>query len=144
MPPFQYLGNGLTNCVEIREVVRDPFARLLQKLRVGHNSTCARAHPFFVSRERLDGSRSETWCVIRESLPMRFTKDGGYPHESTCSCTHLKHVCSLPLACRPKGVLHMFRHVLRETRWCPNYIPSFFLLKNLFAKKELPCQGWLF
>ena len=35
---------------------------------------------------------------------MRFIKGGGYPHESTCKCTHFKHICShlLPLVHRPK------------------------------------------
>ena len=36
---------------------------------------------------------------------MRFAKDGGYPHECTCNRTHFKHICSLPLVHRPKGVL---------------------------------------
>ena len=35
--------------------------------------TCARAHPFSVSRKRLDGFRGN-WCVVRR--PIHFTKDG--------------------------------------------------------------------
>ena len=35
---------------------------------------------------------------------MRFTQNGGHPHESTCNCTHIC-ICSLPLVHRPKGVL---------------------------------------
>ena len=59
---------------------------------------------------------TETWCVAWGPLAMRFTKDGGYPHEGTCNCTYLKPVCSLPLAHRPKGVLLVFKVPLEKTR----------------------------
>ena len=41
VPPFPHLGNVWTDCAEVCYVVRDPLARLLQKLMVvQHVRTC--------------------------------------------------------------------------------------------------------
>ena len=71
----------------------------------GHHTARAHVHtPFsYLGNGWADGA--ETWCVARGPLSMRFTRDGRYPHERTCSCTHFKHICSLLLVHRPKGVL---------------------------------------
>ena len=45
---------------------------------------------------------------------MRFTKDGGYLHERTCNCKHFRHICSLPLVHRSKGVLLVL--IVNETQ----------------------------
>ena len=44
VPPFPYLGNGWTDCVEIWHVISDPLARLFTKVKGGaqlHVRTCA-------------------------------------------------------------------------------------------------------
>ena len=88
--------------LKFRWVVRDPSARHLQKLRVGHSCTCA---PFFSYLGNGWTECAASWWVLRGPLALRFTKDRGYPHERTCNCIHFKHICSLPLVHRPKGVL---------------------------------------
>ena len=75
MSPFPDLENGWTDCAEIWYVVRDPLARLFAKVNGGAQLHCthALAHPFFVSRKRLDGL-PEIWYVVRDPLGKRFTK----------------------------------------------------------------------
>ena len=43
--------------------------------------------------------------MARGPLAMRFTQDERYMHKRTCNCHTLKHVYSLLLVHRPKGVL---------------------------------------
>ena len=47
--PFSAARKRLDDCAEIWYVIRDPLARLLRKLRVGHSCMCARATPFCIS-----------------------------------------------------------------------------------------------
>ena len=72
-----------------------------------HMRTCERADvppPFRISET--DGRIAlKIGEMVRGPLAMRFTQNGGYPHERTCNCTHIKHICSLPLVHCPKGVL---------------------------------------
>ena len=47
---------------------------------------------------------AETWCVIRGSLAMRFTQNRDIRTSARVTVHTFKHICSLPVVHRPKGV----------------------------------------
>ena len=89
---------------------------------------------------------AETWCLVRGPLAIRATKDGGYPHERTCNCTYFKHICSLLLVHRPKGVLLVqpraaskvirLSHIMK--RQCGS---SIFIVSTLISGNEWRVKG---
>ena len=75
VPPFPYLGNGWSDCAEIRFVVRDPFAWRISKFNERihvHVRTCT---PLL----RISGTAGRIALKlggVRGPLAMRFTQNG--------------------------------------------------------------------
>ena len=97
---FYYLGNSWTDCAELWCVVRDPL--VLRFTKVDGSVQVHVPTPFpYLGNGWTDCAG--TWCVFRGPLTMRSTQDGDV---RTSARVHtFKHICSLPLIHRPKGVL---------------------------------------
>ena len=68
-------------------VVSDHKLGFLQKLRLAHSCTCARAHPFlYLGNGWMDCA--EIWCVARGPLAMHFTRDGDTCAGTRATVTH--------------------------------------------------------
>ena len=89
-------------------MVSGPLAWLFARAKSGahlHMRTCSL---LFVSWKQLDGC-AEIWCMAWGPLAMHFTHDERYLHEYTGNCHTFKHIYSLPLVYRPKGVSLVLR-----------------------------------
>ena len=109
---FSHLGKGWTDCVEIWYVVRGPLAKHFTKADVmyvrTYLGTAARVHVRILFPYLKNGwtDCAETWCVARGPLAMRCTQDGRFCTNASVPNYHtFKHIYSLPLVRRPKGVI---------------------------------------
>ena len=73
LPTGTRLKNGLTVWAEIWYAVRDPLARLFQKLMVKHSALAQVRTPFsYLGNGWMD--RAEIWNVVRDPSAKRFTE----------------------------------------------------------------------
>ena len=113
---FRCLVKDWTDCAEILCVVRDPLVWCFTEVNGVVQVHVRTAHPFSMSRERLDGlCYAETWCVVRGPLAI-FTHDGDVRMSASVTVHTFRHIRS-----------HSFIAQKAFYWYAPSYIYSGFL-----------------